>query len=478
MKYLNAVIPQYDLTYSDVFLVPNKTEIASRFHVDLQTPDNVGNIPIVVANMTAVAGKRMAETVSRRGGIAVIPQDVPIEVVKDIVQYVSSSEKIFETPITLTPSSTINEALNLINKRSHGAVVVVDDKNCPVGIFTEKDSDGFDRFTSLDQVMSKSILCLNNKLSLSEMHEYLTKNRLTVAPVVDSNGKLAGVMTTKSCLRSEIYRPNIDKNNNLRVAAAIGINGDVVKKAKQLIDLGIEILVLDTAHGHQQKMIDSIKLVRSIDKVITIVAGNVATKEATEDLIHAGANIVKVGIGPGAMCTTRMMTGVGRPQFSAVKECSEKARELGAHVWADGGIRHPRDVALALAAGASNVMFASWLAGTYESAADALKDDQGRLFKESFGMASQKAVRNRNKTKVDLDKARKELFEEGISTSKFYIDMKRPGVEDIIDQIIAGVRSACTYSGASSINELYEKAVIGIQSSSGFQEGMPLHSSW
>jgi IMP dehydrogenase len=225
-------------------------------------------------------------------------------------------------------------------------------------------------------------------------------------------------------------------------------------------------------------MIDSIKVVRALNKDIILVAGNVATKEATKDLIDAGANIVKVGIGPGAMCTTRMMTGVGRPQFTAVHECSVQARMMGAHVWADGGIRHPRDVALALAAGASNVMFASWLAGTYESAADLMKDEQGRKYKESFGMASNRAVKNRNKSENGIDKARKELFEEGISTSKFYIDNKKPGVEDIIDKIVAGVRSACTYSGASNIDELYDKAVIGLQSVSGYQEGMPLHSSW
>ena len=225
-------------------------------------------------------------------------------------------------------------------------------------------------------------------------------------------------------------------------------------------------------------MIDSIQVVRALNKDLILVAGNVATREATKDLIEAGANIVKVGIGPGAMCTTRMMTGVGRPQFTAVHECSVQARKMGAHVWADGGIRHPRDVALALAAGASNVMFASWLAGTYESAADLMKDEQGRKYKESFGMASNRAVKNRNKSENGIDKARKELFEEGISTSKFYIDNKKPGVEDIIDQIVAGVRSACTYSGASNIDELYNKAVIGLQSVSGYQEGMPLHSSW
>jgi IMP dehydrogenase len=178
------------------------------------------------------------------------------------------------------------------------------------------------------------------------------------------------------------------------------------------------------------------------------------------------------------MCTTRMMTGVGRPQFSAVLECSDEARRLGRHVWADGGVRYPRDVALALAAGASNVMFGSWLAGTYESAADTLRDTEGRLYKESFGMASNRAVRNRTSKDTAFERARKELFEEGISTSRMYLDHDRPGVEDIVDQIVAGVRSACTYAGAASITELRERAVVGIQSAAGYDEGQPQGTNW
>jgi IMP dehydrogenase len=173
-----------------------------------------------------------------------------------------------------------------------------------------------------------------------------------------------------------------------------------------------------------------------------------------------------------------MMTGVGRPQFSAVLECSAESARLGKHIWADGGVRYPRDVALGLAAGASNVMFGSLLAGTYESAADTLRDSDGRLFKESFGMASNRAVRNRTRSESALDRARKELFEEGISTSRMYLDPERPSVEDIIDQIVAGVRSSCTYAGARSIPEFADRAVVGIQSASGYEEGRPRDTSW
>jgi IMP dehydrogenase len=225
-------------------------------------------------------------------------------------------------------------------------------------------------------------------------------------------------------------------------------------------------------------MIEAIKAVRALDSKIIIAAGNIVTAAGTKELIEAGADIVKVGVGPGAMCTTRMQTGVGRPQFSAVYECAQMARSLGKHVWADGGVRHPRDVALALAAGASQVMIGSWFAGTLESPGDLIRDTDGKLYKESFGMASARAVSARTSTESPFDRARKALFEEGISSSRMYIDPARPGVEDLLDQIIAGVRSSFTYAGAASINEFADKAVVGIQSASGYAEGRPLDTSW
>jgi IMP dehydrogenase len=225
-------------------------------------------------------------------------------------------------------------------------------------------------------------------------------------------------------------------------------------------------------------MLDTVAAVRAATPDVPLVAGNVVTAEGTRQLIEAGADIVKVGVGPGAMCTTRMMTGVGRPQFSAIVECAEEARRLGKHVWADGGVRYPRDVALALAGGAASVMFGSWLAGTYESAADTMRDPDGRLYKEGYGMASNRAVKNRTRTESDVTRAKKELFEEGISTSRMYLDPARPGVEDIIDQLVAGLRSSCTYAGAASIDELHDRAVVGVQTSAGYEEGRPFGSSW
>jgi IMP dehydrogenase len=225
-------------------------------------------------------------------------------------------------------------------------------------------------------------------------------------------------------------------------------------------------------------MLQAIKAVRSVDKNVPIVAGNVVTADATEALINAGADIVKVGVGPGAMCTTRMMTGVGRPQFSAVLECSAAANKLGKHVWADGGIKYPRDVALALAAGASVGFIGTWFAGTHESAGDVLRDRDGQLYKENYGMASKRAVQNRNRGVEAFELAKRELFEEGASTSRLYINTVRPGVEDLIDQITAGLRSSMSYTGARDIREFQERAVIGVQSPSGYQEGRAVETSW
>lgn len=468
----------FDLTYSDVFMVPGQSAVPSRLDVDLTTPDALGTtIPVVVSNMTAVAGRRMAETVARRGGLTVLPQDIPLDVIELVVQYVKSRHTVYDTPITLSPHHTVGDALGLIHKRSHGAIVVVDDDR-PVGIFTEHDAIGYDRFTQLQHVGRSEIIAVEAGTAPDEIFDRLSGERLSVAPVVDAEGLLIGCVTRKGALRSTIYRPAVDADGRLRIAVAVGINGDPATRAKALVAMGVDVLVIDTAHGHQVRTLRAIEEVRAVAPDTPIVAGNVVTATGTRELIEAGADVIKVGVGPGAMCTTRMMTGVGRPQFSAVVECADEARRLGKHIWADGGVRYPRDVALALAGGAANVMFGSWLAGTYESAADTLRDPDGRLYKESFGMASNRAVKNRSRSESAFDRARKELFQEGISSSRMYLDPERPGVEDIIDEIVAGVRSACTYAGASTIEEFHERAVVGVQSVAGYSEGMPQGTSW
>jgi IMP dehydrogenase len=478
VRFLSDIMPAYDLTYDDVFMVPRRSGVASRYDVDLSTTDGTGTtIPLVVANMTAVSGRRMAETIARRGGIAVIPQDIPLPVVEDVVAWVKGRHPVFETPITLSPHDTVSDALALLPKRAHRAAVVVQDGR-PVGIITEADCSGVDRFTQVGEAMTTGMVTLKHSMEPREAFDVLASSRHRLAPAVGDDGELVGILTRTGALRSTIYQPALDAHGRLRVAAALGVNGDVAGKAQRLLDAGADCLVLDTAHGHQERMLEALAAVRAIGPRVPLVAGNVVGAEGVDDLIEAGADIVKVGVGPGAMCTTRMMTGVGRPQFSAIVECAEAAARHGKHVWADGGVRHPRDVALALAAGASQVMVGSWFAGTHESPGDLHLSTDGRPYKESFGMASARAVANRTSSDSVFDRARKGLYEEGISTSRMFLDPERPGVEDLVDHICSGVRSACTYAGAHDLAEFAERAVIGVQSTAGFAEGRPLPGGW
>lgn len=460
-------------------MVPSLSDIESRMDVDLTPPDGVGTtFPLVVSNMNAVSGKRMAETVARRGGIAILPQDMPDSELKRSIDYVKSRHIVYETPLTLTINDRIQDALNIIHKRSHGAIVIVDEQNKPVGIFTEKDAIDKDRFTQITEAMRPSVFSFIDGMSLSDMHNELIERNLRFAPIVDEQGMLIGAVTKKGTVRSKMFTPALDAKGRLMVGAAIGVNGDVATKAARALELGVDVLVIDTAHGHQKKMINALKAVKAIGPSVPIVAGNIVTAKAAQDLIDAGADILKVGVGSGAMCTTRMMTGVGRPQFSALLECAEVARKAGKQIWADGGIRYPRDVALALAAGSASVMVGSWLAGTHESVSDTFIDENGRMYKVNFGMASKRAVNNRTSKQDQFIIAQKELFQEGISESRMYINPEHPGIEDIVDQITAGIRSSMTYAGARSISDFHEKAIVGIQSNAGFAEGKALDSSW
>jgi IMP dehydrogenase len=478
MRFLDGHRPGYDLTYNDVFIVPNSSDIASRFDVDLSTSDGSGTtIPVVVANMSAVAGRRMAETVARRGGLVILPQDLPITAVQQTVEFVKSRDLVLDTPVMLAPDDSVSDAIALIHKRAHGVAVVVFEGR-PIGLVRESSCLGVDRFTRVRDVAVSDFVTAPVGTDPRKIFDLLEHAPIEVALVTNPDDTLAGVLTRTGALRAGLYTPATDAGGRLRIGAAVGISGDVGAKARSLVEAGVDVLVIDTAHGHQVKTLEAIKMVASLDLGVPLAAGNVVSAEGTRDLLGAGASIVKVGVGPGAMCTTRMMTGVGRPQFSAVLECAAAARQLGGHVWADGGIRHPRDVALALAAGAANVMIGSWFAGTYESPGDLMRDRDDQPYKESYGMASKRAVVARTAADTAFDRARKALFEEGISTSRMGLDPDRGGVEDLIDHITSGVRSTCTYVGASNLAELHERAVVGVQSAAGFAEGHPLPLGW
>ncbi|MFU0805330.1 MAG: GuaB1 family IMP dehydrogenase-related protein [Pseudoclavibacter caeni] len=472
--------PQYDLTYSDVFLIPSRSAVGSRLRVDLSTDDVTGmRTPIVAANMNAVTGPRLASTMARRGGLAVLPQDMDQAALLRSVAAVKDASPRFAAPFLVDADMTVQQARRVLPPAvGHGLVV----RDASGGFLGVIDATVLGR--ALDDALlgdlvhgEQPVLQVADIPDDETLFQRLFDEGLEFAVVLDGD-RVLGTTSPKSAMRSTVYRPALDAAGRLRVAAAIGINGDVEARARAFIDAGVDVIVVDTAHGHQERMLEALRRVRSVSVDHPVVAGNVVTAQGVEDLVGAGANIVKVGVGPGAMCTTRMMTAVGRPQFSAVLETAAAARALGAGVWADGGVRYPRDVALALAAGGSAVMIGSWLAGTIESPGIIERDASGRLYKRNYGMASSKAVAGRFARLSPLERARKAIFSEGISDSRLYLDPMSPSVEDILDQITAGVRSACTYAGAGDLATFRERATVGIQSAAGYEEGRALPESW
>ncbi|MBX2811598.1 MAG: GuaB1 family IMP dehydrogenase-related protein [Myxococcales bacterium] len=481
MRFLHPERDQgLELSLEDVFLVPQYFDGISRLEVDLCPVDYPGSSnPLVSANMNAVTGKRMAETVSRHGGLGILPQDMEVATVRRIVDHIKSCDPRYDTPLTVFPDAPLRDVLGIIRKRSHDLVIVVDHDQSPIGVLTHADLRDHDQYTPASAIMSTGLIRLEAGISNRDAYLHLHEARVKAAPVVDPNGKLLGVLTRDQTVRLEMLQPSLNTSGNLMVGAAIGINDRANEQARALLDAGVDVLVLDTAHGHQRRMIESIQRVRSLlGPEQLLVAGNVCTPEGTEALIEAGADVVKVNVGPGAMCTTRMQTGVGRPTFTTVQKCAEVAKKRGRHIWADGGVRHPRDVALYLAAGASRVMIGTWLAGTYESPGDIYEDSHSKLYKENYGMASARAVRERTIHLDPFEQAKKSFFGEGISSSRIFL---RPGFESvgsIFVEIITGLQSSLTYSGAHDLPMFAEKALVGVQTRGGYAEGTPHGKEW
>ncbi|WP_166865361.1 MULTISPECIES: GuaB1 family IMP dehydrogenase-related protein [unclassified Salinibacterium] len=473
-------IPAHDLTYSDVFMVPSRSDVASRLAVDLTPTDGTGaTIPIVSANMNSVTGPRLSASLARRGGLGVLPQDMPLQELDAAIRWVKEQPSEWDSPLAFSADATVAEARRVAPAIADGLIVLQDADGAEAGCVPLARLGTALDDARLGDLVHSSVVSLDADDIPGPRGAFdLLVDADAEAAVVRHHGAIIGTVTRRSALRSTLYRPAVDPAGRLRVAAAVGINGDVAAKARALVEAGVDVLVVDTAHGHQESMLAALGTIAELDLGVPLVAGNVVTADGVRDLVAAGASIVKVGVGPGAMCTTRMMTAVGRPQFSAVLETAEAARELGAHVWADGGVRYPRDVALALAAGAASVMIGSWFAGTVEAPGAIETDEHGRLYKESWGMASTKAVQARFGRLDAYERARKELFAEGISSSRIYLDPNRPSVEDLLDMITSGVRSSFTYAGASTLDEFHERAVIGFQSAAGYEEGKALPVSW
>ena len=480
--------PDVDLTYSDVFLVPRRSSVTSRLDVDLAPGDGTpATIPLVSANMNSVTGPRLAATLARRGGLGVLPQDMPLQELDAAIRWVKAQPVLWDTPLVLPPEATVADAARLLPATDGHGIVVAPPATHAEGIRIEEIL-GVIPARRLGTALPDARLgdLARGHAASIDADDVETPRHafdLIVGAAAETvcilhHGFLVGTLSRRTALRSTLYRPGVDAHGRLGVAAAVGINGDVAAKAKALAAAGVDVLVVDTAHGHQESMLTALRAVSELDLGIPIAAGNIVTAEGVHDLVTAGADILKVGVGPGAMCTTRMMTAVGRPQFSAVLETAEAARIMGAHVWADGGVRYPRDVALALAAGAASVMIGSWFAGTIEAPGQLQVDDAGRAYKESWGMASTKAVHERFGRLDPYELARKELFAEGISSSKIYLDPLRPSLEDLLDMITSGVRSSFTYAGAATVAEFHERAHVGLQSAAGYEEGKALPVSW
>ena len=467
---------QLELSLKDVFILPEYFEGRSRGEVDLTPVDFAGGShPVVSANMNAVTGKRMAETMARFGGLGVLPQDMELATVERIVSHIKGAHPRFDTPLIVTPDATLRDVDGIMRKRAHDMVVVVDDEGRLVGVITHADLKERDQYSPAAHVMTRTLVTFTPTTTNRQAYLEMERARVKAAPVIDEARRVVGILTRDDAVRMELFEPSLDGHGRLMVAAALGISAGAGESAQRLLDCGVDVLVLDTAHGHQRQMVESVREVRAaVGDTVPLVAGNVCTAQGTRALIEAGADVIKVNVGPGATCTTRMQTGVGRPTFSAVRECATAARELGRHVWADGGVRAPRDVALYMAAGASRVMVGSIFAGTYESPGDIKEDRDGLPYKVNFGMASARAVRERSADLDAFERAKKGFFREGISTSRVYIRPGQESVSSLLIDMITGLQSAFTYVGAFDVASFFDTVTVGVQTQSGFAEGKPI----
>ncbi len=457
------------LTFEDVLLVPQYSEVLPK-EVNLETKltKNITlNIPMVSAAMDTVTEYRAAIAMARLGGIGIIHKNMDIETQCKQIKKVKKSESgIIIDPIYVHPDATLGDADALMKEYKISGVPVVDGHNKLLGILTNRDMRfEKDMRKTAEETMTKMPLITAKKgISLDEAADIMHKNKIEKLPIIDEDGFLKGLVTIKD-IRKRIEYPNANKDDfgRLRVGAAIGVGQ--YDRAKALVDAGCDVLVLDSAHGHSKGILDTVKKIKET-LVVDIIAGNIATAEAAEALILAGADGVKVGIGPGSICTTRIVAGVGVPQISAIDECAEMARKYGVPVIADGGIKYSGDIAKALAVGASCIMAGSLLAGTEESPGETIMF-QGRQYKSYRGMGSIGAMQ-----KGSTDR----YFQEGTAADKLVpegIEGRVPfrgSIAGIIHQMMGGLRSSMGYCGSSSIEDFWKKAEFVEITAAGLKE--------
>lgn len=467
-----ATILKQAYTFDDVLLVPNKSEILPR-EVSLKTNLTKTiklNIPLISAGMDTVTESKMAIAMAREGGIGIIHKNMTIEEQAKEVDRVKRQENgVISDPIYLAPDNTLQDAEDLMGQyRISGVPITVAGKL--VGILTNRDTTFETDYTrKISEVMTKdNLITAPEDTTIEEAKELLKKHKIEKLPLVDSEGYLKGLITIKDIEKTRIY-PNAakDEKGRLLCGAAVGVTGDMMDRVKALVLVNVDVLTLDTAHGHSKGVLDAVKQIKSVYPDVQIIAGNVATGEAVEDLIKAGADCVKVGIGPGSICTTRVVAGVGVPQLTAVMDAVEVANKYGIPIIADGGIKYSGDIVKALAAGAKVAMMGSLFAGCDEAPGER-EIYQGRSYKVYRGMGSLAAMANGSKDRY-FQEGNKKLVPEGVEGRIAY----KGYVSDTIFQLIGGIKSGMGYLGSKDLPTLFETAKFVVQTSAGLRESHP-----
>lgn len=464
------------LTFDDVLLVPQKSEVLPG-EVSLKTnltKNIVLNIPIVSAAMDTVTESRLAIALAREGGVGFIHKNMSIEAQANEVDLVKRNESgMISNPVTLKPNQTVKEAYEIMLKFKIGGFPVVDDNNKLLGIITSRDL----KYMNHDDTLVKEVMTKDNLItakvgtSLAEASKILWEHRIEKLPIVDQNYHLVGLITNKD-IDNALNYPNAckDKNGRLRCGAAVGVGADTMDRVKALVEAGVDVITVDSAHGHSKNVIETVKKIKKTYPDLDLVAGNIVTKEAAEELIEAGVDAVKVGIGPGSICTTRVIAGVGVPQVTAVADVAEYCKDKGICVIADGGIKFSGDIVKALAAGGNVVMLGSLLAGCEESPGDEVIF-QGRRFKVYVGMGSLAAMKRGSADRYFQAKetTAKKLVPEGIEGRVAYKGM----LSDTIYQLCGGIRSGMGYCGAKTISDLQKHHVFVRITNAGLRESHP-----
>ncbi len=470
------ILPALALTYDDVLLVPQYSDVDSRRTLSTKTcltKKIALQIPIVAANMDVVTESEMAITMAREGGIGMIHRFMTIAAQARQIQRVKKAESfIVDHPITMTEANTIGDVKRVVDETGTGGILIVDDNEKLIGIVSTRDLLFENDLTKpVTAIMSKDVHSASPNTSLKEAERLLHEYRVEKLPLVDRDGKVAGLVTLKDIMKiTQFPKATKDSKGRLSVGAAVGVRDKEMRRVEAVLEAGADCIVVDIAHGDSHLELEMIQNIRKHFPGAQIIAGNVATSEGTKRLIDAGADAVKVGVGPGSICITRQVAGSGVPQLSAVIECAEAARPQGVPVIADGGIRHPGDVAKALAAGASTVMIGSMLAGTDESPG-MIMTRRGHRYKASRGMASLEANIERNQREGN-DLTQEEIEDyvaEGVEAAVPY----RGKAREVLTQLVGGLQSGMSYSGAHSIEELQEKAIFVRMTGAGLKESGP-----